>query len=557
MSDSILLQYSLYDLPSAQHKAGLVGLLLCIESMEKRQVTPLPEVESLTATRADIRFTQESMQALFDDLYDAQWVEQSFDSKWRNKVPKRTEEIEAEENGNIKKITKYIYDVLQPKGAFLDTFYPPNAEVWGKLWRDMLWGTLRGVPKTRGVYEERANGNPSKIPAKLIKTLKKKQNTPEPLVSSLFIGAMDKNAEGVHFTGPCKLTFLLHFWLPASLIYAPRILENKHSKDKGMSVNQPYKGYVFAIPEPDDLEYYCESFKDILGDLNTDVSGFRPKQAIIDMPGEAGLEFIHHLARQKTDKSLSGIINAVEIFHLEKQGNNIRMLAAQRIEPSPQVLDRYESMRNTFFNPLYKTLRLGNLLHGRLWWETVEKDFNTWPVEFFIHSKKTPAWPSFYGRDVKKTFSDLYQELQQHTGGDHMSDEEKQKHIAVKIHSMIQNYVRRKAEKKTNKKYENFAMYKDEKGRESKSYPPDYREAVERISSQAFLAMRGRREKDFVEYFTGSICSVPQFLPPGDFQAVSRALLEDWEQVKTLSMLALSACSHLPAPKQNKEGDAS
>lgn len=75
--------------------------------------------------------------------------------------------------------------------------------------------------------------------------------------------------------------------------------------------------------------------------------------------------------------------------------------------------------------------------------------------------------------------------------------------------------------------------------------PPEYIEARQKICMDAFLAMRSRRDQEFIEYFTGTICSVPQFLPSDDYVFVSQALLEEdgWERVKTLSMLALSAHS--------------
>jgi len=46
---------------------------------------------------------------------------------------------------------------------------------------------------------------------------------------------------------------------------------------------------------------------------------------------------------------------------------------------------------------------------------------------------------------------------------------------------------------------------------------------------------------------------VPQFLPEAEYLAVARALTTDWETVKTLAMLALSATSYLPENNDKKE----
>jgi CRISPR-associated protein Cmx8 len=78
---AIEVSYDLRDLPSAQHKTGLAGLLLQIEDMRERRakgfILPsdeIPEVVEQTATTARIRFTERSIQTLFDDLYDAEMV---------------------------------------------------------------------------------------------------------------------------------------------------------------------------------------------------------------------------------------------------------------------------------------------------------------------------------------------------------------------------------------------------------------------------------------------------------------------------------------------------
>lgn len=553
MSESLTLEYNLYDLPTAQHKAGLAGMLLCIESLAMRRIEPVPVVEELTPTRAKIRFTRDSLQTLFDDLYDAEIVEQKVSKKWSGKQPKRIIETTVEENGKQKVKKQFVYDVLHPKGSFLQALYPPNSDAWIKLWRDMLWGTLRGVPKTRLVYEERAAGQASKLPSAFFSQLRKKQQKKEALTSSLFVGAMSVTAENVPFVNMPAESLLLHFWLAASLIYVPRVLEIKRGKEQGMETRQPYKGYVLVVPEPNDLELFCEDFKEVLQSLESGVIGYRPAAATIDLPEEGGLEFLFHLAKDKAKNSLDSIICAVEFYHLEKQGNNTRLLTAERIEPAGWILKGYEKMREVFFNPLFKSFRICNFLSGAPWWNGAQECFAVWPMELFCYDRdSTPKRPLFFGRDVKHVFTAFTENLKHSQGGALMNEEEKGQQFSLRIYQMIQTYVRKKAEERSKVQYKDFALAEDGKKR---IYPKEYREAVEHVCSQAFLAMRGRRDKDFIEYFTGSICSVPQFLTAQDYQTVSSVLIEDWEQIKTLSMLALSACSYLPQPKK-EQGDA-
>lgn len=119
--------------------------------------------------------------------------------------------------------------------------------------------------------------------------------------------------------------------------------------------------------------------------------------------------------------------------------------------------------------------------------------------------------------------------------------------LARRVYRLIGDYVLHKTKDKTGKDKSSFP--KNEKG--YPVYSPDYLEAREKVSKDAFLAMRSRRDEDFVEYFTGSICSVSHFLPEEEYLAVSQALIENTGMVKNLAMLALSAHSWTPGPKTN------
>src|SRR3954452_22196571 len=85
--ERITLTFDLHDLPTAQHRAGLAGLILQIDSMgpdgHRRDPRLIPEIDeaALTATSARITFTRDSMQGVFDDLYDAKLIEAVVASK--------------------------------------------------------------------------------------------------------------------------------------------------------------------------------------------------------------------------------------------------------------------------------------------------------------------------------------------------------------------------------------------------------------------------------------------------------------------------------------------
>jgi len=113
--------------------------------------------------------------------------------------------------------------------------------------------------------------------------------------------------------------------------------------------------------------------------------------------------------------------------------------------------------------------------------------------------------------------------------------------LTARIYEMIRAYVLRKTESRSQIRWEGFKEAKDEKRKEA------YREARKKVCTDAFLAMRSRRSREeFRDYFVGTICAVPQYLPDEQYREVASALATDhWEEVRSLAMLALSAHSRV------------
>ena len=124
--------------------------------------------------------------------------------------------------------------------------------------------------------------------------------------------------------------------------------------------------------------------------------------------------------------------------------------------------------------------------------------------------------------------------------------------IASKVYEMVGEFVAQRAEKRSGFKRDELPK-KD--GKIDWSNPNEktnrYLEAREKVATDAFLAIRGRNPDEFVDYFIGSICAVPQFMgekgvsPEQGFIAISDALHESEgkrTEMKNLAMLAL--CAH-------------
>jgi CRISPR-associated protein Cmx8 len=519
---TITLGYDLFALPTAQHKAGLAGLILLVDAMEEREMSPLPEIE-VGQNTCSVTWTKASLQAVFNEWYAPTFVE-----------------VGKEKDKHME---------IRPKGSFLKWLLPDGANAWLKLWQDMVWGALRTQDKARLAYKDCEGGKDSPIAedvwANLVKTEKKKKNGAPTvkLAGALYIGAQSVNAEDVPFVGTPAETLLLHFWQLVSLVFCPQQIDPRDGKRSSA-------GYLLVIPEPCDLRSFQEEIKDLYQRLDLAVVGFRPRDAIIDVPAEGGLEFLFQLTQSRLQaEKIKYSLSAVEIFHLEKRGNNVRMLAAERIVPKRGLLAHYENIRKQVFNPIFKILRLQNLLQENVWHEGAETPFNQYPWEFFIQCEKTPRNLRFFGLDAKKTFNHFKPKE-----GLSMNERNADDHLTQCIQRLVRAYVRRKSEDKSRIKFDSIP--KNEKG--FPNYPQPYRDAVEKVCGDAFLAMRSRREQDFIEYFTSALCAIPQWLPEDDFLLVTNALLNEPDRVKTISMMALSAASYISkSTSETEEGTPS
>jgi CRISPR-associated protein Cmx8 len=302
--------------------------------------------------------------------------------------------------------------------------------------------------------------------------------------------------------------------------------------------------------------------------LSIDARGFRPAAAVIDIPQQAGLEFLEDLARlveraaKKTE--ISDVVSSIEYLHLVKAGNNVKSMAAGRITPNPRLLDRYLTLvsghRPRFRNPLFRASLMRWMLEeadvpGRsTWYRPMAHMMVERPWPLFVRCEKTPKAIPWFSADAVTRFQDVLEDYHDELEDSSMTNvqqpgataDKPKPPLEVLVYRLVQNFVRQKTRDKCGLEWDDFKdkKIKDEKTKKERvDVPKEYAEAKERVVSDAFLAMRSRREKDFVEYFTASICSVRRYLGEDEFCIVAKALLDQPEDVKTLTLLALSANS--------------
>jgi CRISPR-associated protein Cmx8 len=557
---AVTVDYSLFDLPTAQHKAGLAGLLFQIQHMEAKSPRPpaIPKVMVLTGNTATIEFTAESVQCLFDDVYAAELAEVRSRTKWQGAEPLRTETVEeeVETEGADGRPTKqkvrqkyFYYLQVQPAGGALRQFVVKGTEHWLKLWREMLWAIPRGIPKTRIPYEERASRKPCGEGAVawdyLVKADAKRKSgafhTAE-VASSLWLGAQATNAEGISFQGRVEQTLLLHFWPLIAQVYTPQAIQPDGTTE--------FVGFVLAIPEVADLKGFLADYPQVLGELQGDLRGYRPAEAVIDLPGEGALSFLEHLARLTASKGsdpdhsqLTYSNASMEFLHLVKIGNTVKTLAAGRLAPRSGLLGQYLRIvgrvgeKPPYANPLFRRGLLLALLDNKPWYQPFGKLFAELNVSFFIPSDAPPKL-SWFWIDARKKIQEVIQAMPTapHTTPSPDADSV----LMALLHRLTRTYLAARAKEKSGIDPEKF---KDGDKIAWDRLPKEFHEARRSVGETLFYEFRSRHGQPFVGHFSQTFFAAKQYLSETQYAEIGHALLNRTDDVKTLTLMALSANS--------------
>lgn len=545
--ESITITYDLFDLPTAQHKAGLAGLLLQIDSMTGRN-KPAPTYTfdaAASRTKVEVTFTAETCASLFDDLYDAELVEAKSESKWNGADLVRVDESTEEVDGKQKTVKHFVYRVTQPTGHFLKGCIRNAPDAWLKLWRDMLWSIPRGNPQSREPFEQRAVGITCKEgPAtwsdlqKAQKAVSKNEFRTDVVAGSLWLGAQALNAENIAFKGRVEHTLLLHFWPLTSLVFVPQILDSDGATE--------FVGYVLAIPEVADIPEFMADYKGVLGQLSDKLRGYCPAEAVIDLAAEGALLFMEHLATlsqaQAGDLPTRYSVSGIEFLHQVKLGNNIKQMASGRIVPRPELLNRFLDIvgrpnddRRPYGNPLFRRGLLVALLGNAPWFTPFGRLFAEWPHQMFVPTDDSPPKLSWFWADVRNY---LHREVFPMAEDAESSTEDAQLMQIVNRH--VRSHLAERAKKKSG-----IDPQKHKEGEKIKwdALPKEYNEARRDAGESLFLEFRSRREQAFIDHFAQTLFAAKQYLPEDQFTVLGQALLHRTEDIKTLTLMALSANS--------------
>jgi CRISPR-associated protein Cmx8 len=548
MSNGLELDYNLAELPSSQHRAGLAGLVLMVRWLERlkksdSKLTGICSLNRIDEYGATLQIDQMGLRELFDETYAASKEEQGRDAVLKNKnkqvIPPLREEkktITDPKTGKTREKPVYIYPVVVPRGAFLAAYDPSATDdngIWIKLWRDMIWGILRGVPATRRPFDERSKGGFTEDADKVWQDLNRRADYTVDLPSTYFIGAQASNAENVPFKDRARFQFLLHFWTFVAQVYVPATLAYD-SKTK--QVKSKFIGYALAIPDVSNLEVFCDELPSMLqNNRSVEMAGYRPRDSVIDLAAEGALDLMHKLNQRLSviagNQSVSDLVLGVDVVHLEKQGNNIRLWGTARIDPTRSMIDEYVRVKGMFRDALFRRQRLLNMLNEREWFSGFGSLLSTKDSEQTIESH-------FFRADVRTAFEDSQQSNQSTKGEQEEVDTDtpKEPPIQSSVEDLVYQLTRTYITAKLRSKHQ-----LDWKSAQGSSREREYGDKKTKIAKDAFLSVRSRTGDDFIEYFVSTLCSFPQFLSEEGYATIAQALHADTDKVRTLTLLALSA----------------
>jgi len=521
----LVLDWNLADLPSSQHRAGLAGLVLVMRWMARKKAIrgkcTLARIDSRGAT---LELDEEGLKSLFDEVYAASSEEVDRaqpmkNTKTKKEIPylRSVERSFTDKNGKEKTKTVYVYPQVVPAGSFLADLDAPASGgkgFWIKLWRDVVWGVLRGVPATRRPFEARAAKEDAGDAAVAWSELTRADNPALDLPSTYFVGAQATTAEAVSFTDRARQRFLLHFWPFATPIYVPQVVDNEGERN--------FVGFALAFPDVRDLDGFCLEYRRVLEERGHETNGYRPRDAVVDLAAEGALDLTRRLAERLVPlegrKPTADLLLGIDVIHLEREGNNVRVRSSARVEPDLVMCDEYARIRSGYWNVRFRRQRLLNLLAKRRWFAGFERLAATVPVEQLIGDQ-------YFRHDAREAFKEA-------NVRDEVNADEPMTSEGL-VYRVVGTYIASKVKSKTD------LSWGDVKANPSKE--KDYNEAREKVAKTAFLAVRSRSGGDFVAYFSGTLCSVPHHVGEEGFLVLTRALLADPETIRTLTLLALSA----------------
>lgn len=498
------LEYRLSELPSAQHRAGLAGLVLMVQWLEQQgKMKGVCKITKLDPYGAVFQLDRKGLGSLFNELFAASWR------------PRRNAED--------------IRDAV-PNGAFLAEYDPSGeAKLWLSLWQEIVLTVLRNRTCSRLPFVARANGQEVKEAEPSWRKLC--MNVTEQLSGTFLLRARAKNAEQVPFLTTAHCKFLLYFWSLVMWNYRLALL----NRDDKLELSS----YIIAIPDVADLELFCKVFPQMLRDRSTEKIGARiPKASLVYSSAEASLAALRMLQKHlPPHSSPQQAVLGMEVVQVDRTKHDIAIRDFRRITVEPALLETYSIVEATTTNRLFRRQQVSNLVNDAASWIGFASLFGIEPVNKTIGSYTfCQACRSLYEQYLEKNSDMPLSKKSVESSADETNksgSREAPTSLEEAVYEIVRTYLNRKVAIK------NGLSWKDIK--HDKKQKEVYNRKKQDMVRMTFYSVRSRSGEDFVEFFTATLCSVSQQMSEQGFLRIAQGLFDEPEKVRTLTLLALSA----------------
>ena len=570
----VTLKYTLSQLPSSQHRAGLAGLVLMIRWLREQPVfenlanTKL-KVTSLNADTVTIQFNLAGFTALMKTHFSAAFEERERDKKRANSKQKFQtikRKIRNPDTGKTKETTFYIYTDIVPQGDLVQSFEPISLRdspsqsevglaepidsqnlIWTKLWQEVTWAVLRPRDLQRLPFKAMANDTePSEI-EKIWNLLRDKPDSKVSLSSTYMLGTQAKNNEGAAFTDLARDRFLLNFWSYVARIYLPIIVDMK-GKAK-------LNGYAIAIPDIRHLAAFCEHYPAILQQRKTEELWGKPRSAIIRNLEETGLDSlssIHtYLSQIKSELSIDKLLFGIDVFHIfrpqDKPQSKPQILSIKRYLPYKNAIAEFTQLRNKLYSPLFRQQYWQNLTRDRPIIEGFYALLRNSPTaetlkdKWFCQDFRTVFSPNNNAMEQKETEVITSAENEKPDPTDN-SESNAPKEISIEslLLRLLKTYTRHQLERRSGLKWdENWNDLETKKLKEIAAYQNYKKKRQQIIIDLHHDLCRPRAVHEFLAYFAAKFTDVYQYITTEEYLLLAKLIQTEPEQIRVLCLLAL------------------
>lgn len=517
----IELHYSLGELPSSQHRAGLAGLVLLIRWLRRQRGARrgMYEITHLDALGLTLRLSKVGLAMIFDAAYRAFTENRAYPFRFEEREPIEVRFIEGA-SGDSSGRTLYVYPVKVPEGAFLVDWDRSPDGLWIKLWRDVVLSIFRSSRGLRLPYITRSDRRHAPTPVRDVERTWYWLTTRGKAVGIAgkdLLGAKSCTEDGIPFKDHPRLQFLLNFWPFTAQIYAPRTVDC-HGTISSV-------GYTIAVPDVGDLEIFCDDLEHALRNRTPEDNkrlGCRPCGAVVDLNIEGGLDFFARLKRtvslREGRRATADVVLGVDLFHMERLKNRIFMRGIGRVDPDETLVDAYARVRGLLWSTPFRRQRIANLVDHKPWHDGFDRLIMRSSEELTLGCGR-------FRHDARIMFENEVSNMKHPTDLDSLS------RIVLRF---VGAYLRGRLESKYGMTYA-----------EAKSHNEieKYRTLRRKVARDAFLAVRSRTGEEFCEYFVATLGSVRQCIGDPEFGLLSQALFDGTKlaQIRTITLLALCA----------------